>query len=197
MKALELQKERKLLFSTQDIASALSIGKASANVTASRYVKNGTLIRLKKDFYITAEKYNNLKEEELFKIANVLQTPSYVSLVSALSFYNITTQQQRNFVESVSYRRTKNFSVKEIQFTFSRLKKSMYEGFELKEGFFIAIADKAMADIVYLSSLGRYTCDFAAVDFKKINKKKVRQFLEKSNDRAISFWETLCSSYKI
>jgi len=189
-----------LFLGIDDIAAALSISRESAKVTASRYVKKGKLYRLKKDFYITPSKINTLKEEELFRIANFLQIPSYISLLSALSFYNISTQQQRNFVESVSLKRKSYIEVKNFTFTYTLIKRSMYEGFESFGGradFFIAKPDKALADIIYLSSMGRYNCDYEAVDFKKINKKNIAKYLLKSNDRAKLYWNRLCSSYKI
>lgn len=189
-----------LFLSIDDIAAALSISRESAKVTASRYVKKGKLYRLKKDFYIIPSKINTLKEEELFRIANFLQIPSYISLLSALSFYNISTQQQRNFVESVSLKRKSYIEVKNFTFTYTLIKRSMYEGFESFGGradFFIAKPDKALADIIYLSSMGRYNCDYEAVDFKKINKKNIAKYLLKSNDRAKLYWNRLCSSYKI
>ncbi len=189
-----------LFLGIDDIAAALSISRESAKVTASRYVKKGKLFRLKKDFYITPSKINTLKEEELFRIANFLQIPSYISLLSALSFYNISTQQQRNFVESVSLKRKSYIEVKNFTFTYTLIKRSMYEGFESFGGradFFIAKPDKALADIIYLSSMGRYNCDYEAVDFKKINKKNIAKYLLKSNDRAKLYWNRLCSSYKI
>jgi len=197
MKSLELNKSSKLFLSVNDIAEILSISKESAKVTASRYVKKNYLIRIKKNFYITSSKFDNLQETDLFKVANFIQTPSYVSLVSALSYYNITTQQQRDFIESVALKRTKSIIVKNISFVYSLIKNDLYEGFELNNDFFIAESNKALADIVYLFSLGRYRCDFDAIDFKKIDKKKVRAFLERTNERTKLVWEKLCLNYKI
>jgi len=197
MKSLELSKSSKLFLSVNDIAEILNISKESAKVTASRYVKKNYLIRIKKNFYITSSKFDNLQETDLLKLANFIQTPSYVSLVSALSYYNITTQQQRDFIESVALKRTKSIIVKNISFVYSLIKNDLYEGFELNNDFFIAESNKALADIVYLFSLGRYRCDFDAIDFKKIDKKKVRAFLERTNERTKLVWEKLCLNYKI
>ncbi|MGE5860643.1 MAG: type IV toxin-antitoxin system AbiEi family antitoxin domain-containing protein [Ignavibacteria bacterium] len=200
MKAFELNKSNKLFLSINDIAEILSITKESAKVSAARYVKKGYLIRLKKDFYILSGKFDNLREPDLFKIANFIQTPSYISLVSALSFYGITTQQQRNFVESIALKKTKNVTVKSISFTYSLVKKEFYEGFEYRQGrdnFFIALQDKALADIVYLFSLGRYNCDFDAIDFRKISKNNVQKLLRKTNQRTKITWDKLCANYKI
>jgi predicted transcriptional regulator of viral defense system len=197
MKKLELDKINKLFLSIKDIANILSISKESAKVTASRYADKGYLLRLKRDFYITENKFENLNEQELFRLANILQTPSYVSLTTALSYYNISTQQQRNYIESIALKRTKQFQVKKTDFHFILVKKEFYYGFVLTDNFFIATPEKALADAVYLTSLKRYNCDFDAVDFKKIDKKKIGNFILKTNLRTQKLWASLCKIYKI
>ena len=67
----------------------------------------------------------------------------------------------------------------------------------LEKQFFIAIPEKALADAVYLTSLGRYNCDFDAIDFSKLNKQKVNQIIELTNNKTKSFWNNLCKRYKI
>jgi len=197
MRAIELNNINKLIISIEDIAKTLSINKESAKVTASRYVKNGSLLRIKKDFYIAANKYENLNEKELFKIANAIQVPSYISLASALTYYNISTQQLRRIIESVTTKKTNSVKVKETSFNFILIKKNLYTGFILKDDIFIALPEKAFADIVYLSSLGRYSCDFEAIDFNKLNKNKVTEYIRVTNQRTIKYWDTICKRYKI
>ena len=197
MRAIELNNINKLIISIEDIAKVLSINKESAKVTASRYVKNGSLLRIKKDFYITANKYENLNEKELFKIANAIQVPSYISLASALTYYNISTQQLRGIIESVTTRKTNSVKAKEFSFNFILIKKNLYTGFILEDDIFIALPDKALADIVYLSSLGRYSCDFEAIDFNKLNKNKVTEYIRVTNQRTIKYWDAVCKRYKI
>lgn len=86
-----------LYFKTDDLADILGLKKESSKATCSRYVKRGIIMRLKKDFYILREKWDNLGREEFFKLANFLQVPSYISFMTALSFYEITTQVQGHF----------------------------------------------------------------------------------------------------
>jgi len=73
-------------------------------VLCSRYVGRGLFVRVKKDFYVLEENWRRLSEKDLFRLANHLQVPSYVSLGSALSFYGVSTQVRRNRVESVALR---------------------------------------------------------------------------------------------
>ncbi len=193
----KLNKNEKLILSIDDIAEILSISKESARVTANRYAKRNLLLRLKRDFYITPNKFENLKEEGLFQLANYLQVPSYVSLASALSYYNIYTQQLRGIIESIALKRTRTFVVDGIEFRFILVKKDFYTGFLTENNFFIAAPEKALADAVYLSSIGKYSLDFDAVDFSKIGKQKVSKYLKLTNKKAKTFWENICKRYGI
>ena len=197
MRTLELNNSGKLILSVEDIATLLSISRESAKVTANRYVQSKQLIRLKRNFYITPGKFEKLKEEDYFSLANMLQVPSYVSLTSALSYYNISTQQMRGIVESIGLKRTKNVITGNMKFKFLLIKKDLYSDFILKKQFFIATPEKALADAVYLTSLGKYNCDFEAIDFSKLNKQKVNQIIKLTNNKTKSFWNDLCKRYKI
>jgi predicted transcriptional regulator of viral defense system len=194
---LKLNQIQQLYFSTADIARFLNISLESARVTASRYVKKNVLVRLKRDLYLTSSRIAALTESERFRIANIIQTPSYVSLTTALSYHGLSTQQQQNFVESVALKRTKSVLVHPLTFSYSLVKEDFYDGFELRDDFFIAISEKALADAVYLTSLGRYTCDFYAIDFRRINKTKVFGFIKRTNRTTELFWEKLCENFKI
>ncbi|WP_337865039.1 hypothetical protein [Ignavibacterium sp.] len=199
MKENLLNKSNKLFLTVNDIANNLSISKESAKVAATRYVKSGSLIRLKRNLYITSEKFKGLTESELFQIANFIQVPSYISLTTALSYYGITTQQLQNIIESISLKRSKVQKVKNIQFRYYKIKNSFYTGFQINNNYFIAQPEKAFADAVYLTSIGKYSVDFESIDFKKLNSTKVAEFLETINSSSITinFWERLCKRYKI
>ncbi|MBZ0198357.1 MAG: hypothetical protein K8H86_00700, partial [Ignavibacteriaceae bacterium] len=155
------------------------------------------LIRLKRDLYILPHKFQKLSEEEFFLIANLLQTPSYITFTSALSYYNLTTQQTQNFVESAALKRTKEVKVKQMEFNFSLLKNKFYFGFERKENFFIATPAKALADSIYLTAMGKYSIDFDAVDFEKFDKSEIEDILRKSNRASNNLWQKLIKTYAL
>lgn len=197
MKAFDLVKTNKLTFTIDDLSSILSISKESAKVTASRYVKKNLLIRLKNNLYILSEKIGTLSETELFKLANLIQVPSYISFTTALSYYNISTQQLQGVIESAALKRTKSISVSNFKFYYILLKKDFYNSFILTNDFFIATPEKALADITYLVSMNRYQCDFESIDFNKIDKKKVTNIMALTNSKSINFWNNLCKRFKI
>lgn len=197
MKLKLLNKSKKIFYTIDDLAKELSISKESAKVTANRYCKSGLLIRVKRNLYITESKFKELNESDLFQIANFIEVPSYISLSTALSYFDITTQQLQNVIESISLKRTKFLFVKNIEFKFYKVKKSFYSGFGNSENFFIAQPEKAFADSVYLTSLGKYSIDFEAINFKKLNMSQINLYLKNSNSITIKFWEQLCKRYKI
>lgn len=114
MRTSEILEFKSKIFTIDDIAKQLKITLPSAKILASRYVKKGILIRLKRNYYITKLLWEKLTTEDLFEIANLLQTPSYISLTTALSYYGITTQQIRNVIESIALKRKVTFEIQEL-----------------------------------------------------------------------------------
>lgn len=191
--AQELQKLRdKEFFTTADVADVLGIKPESAWVTCSRYVKNGLFLRLKNNFYVLSESWRNISREGLLKTANYLQVPSYISFMTALSYYEVTTQVQRDFVESAATRRSVKFNVKETEFDFYKLDRRYYFGYERKRGFFIASKEKALVDAAYLSSLGKYSIDKASLDTGKLNAGEIRRILKAFPDRTSDMTAKIC-----
>ena len=169
MKLKELRKINKLYFGYEEVARILGIAEASARVSASRYVKQGLLIRLKKNMYVLEETWDKIDRKEKFQLANLGQTPSYISLTTALDYYELTTQVQRDFFESVAVKRSKEVHLNGTVFRYSKLSKSLYFGFKKEQDFFIATPEKALLDAVYLLSFGRYALDIAALDTEKFD----------------------------
>jgi predicted transcriptional regulator of viral defense system len=175
MKTRELSSINQLYFGYEDIARALKINPPSARVSASRYVKLGLLMRLKRNIYVPKERWQTTSREERFTLANLGQTPSYISLMTALDYHEITTQVQRGIIESVAVKRTKEISLNGSVFRYTKVSRALYFGFIRQQEFFIASPEKALLDAVYLMSFGRYALDFAAIDGDKLNRKEIRR----------------------
>ena len=175
MKIQAFRSIKPLFFTSQEAAQALRISRLSAVVTCHRYTKNKLLIRLKRDLYMLPEKFENLDVPKQYALANRLQVPSYISLTSALSFYEITTQVQQSFFESIAVERTKSVEIRDTVFKYFKIQKKLYFGFVKKEDFFIASPEKAFLDALYFMSLSRYRLDLDALDIKKFNLKKLKE----------------------
>jgi predicted transcriptional regulator of viral defense system len=147
-------------------------------VLCTRYIRNGFFIRLKKNFYVLTERWENFSKEDFLKISNFLQVPSYISFLTALSLYEVTTQVQRDYFESVSLKRSVRFNIEGVTFSFYKLKKKYYFDFIKKDDIFIATKEKAFIDSVYLYSFGKYKIDFSSLDLDKLDKNKIKKILK-------------------
>ncbi|HOG09703.1 MAG TPA: type IV toxin-antitoxin system AbiEi family antitoxin domain-containing protein [Smithella sp.] len=175
----ELQElSRKTCFTLEDVAQSLGMQTASARVLCSRYVRQGVLIRLKKGFYTTAWKWENLNRQDFFKIANILQVPSYISLMSALAYYEVTTQAQNNYQENICLKRSIVYNVREAVFNYVKVQARYYGDFVKTDGIFIATKEKAFVDAAYLYSFGKYKFDVDSLDMKKLDIKKLRSIIK-------------------
>jgi len=175
MKSLQLDEIRKFYFGYEDIARVLGISAASAKVTASRYVRQGLLVRLKRNIYVLRQTWNGAGREEKFLLANLGQVPSYLSLTTALDYYELTTQVQRDFFESVALKRTKKIQVDGTVFRYSKITGNLYFGFKKENGFFMATPEKALLDSFYLMSYGRYALDISALDTARFDKREIKR----------------------
>lgn len=179
MKYNDIKKINKLYFTYQDVAKILSISENSARVLCARYVKQKYLIRLKRNFYTLRERWDNITLNQRFELANILQVPSYISLMTALSFYEYTTQVQQKFVESISLYRTFAKDIEGIIFNYSKIKNDFYFGFSKKNNIFIASPEKAFIDSLYLNYLGKYNLDLSSLNLEKIDRESCENILKR------------------
>jgi predicted transcriptional regulator of viral defense system len=183
---------RKPYFTLGDVAQNFSLPLASARVLCSRYVRQGLLVRFKNNIYTTAWKWEGLTRQDLFKIANVLQVPSYISLMTALAYYDVTTQAQNNYQESVCLKRSIAYNVRESVFSYVKLQSRYYGDFIKKDGVFIATKEKAFLDAAYLFSFGKYKFDVDSLDMKKLELKKLKSLLKVYPEKTKETVKRLC-----
>ncbi len=168
----------RLYFTVEDLQDMLGIKPESARVLCTRYTKKGLFIRLKKNFYVLTEKWENLARDELLMLSNLLQVPSYVSFMTALSYYEVTTQVQRDYFECASLKRSVRFDIKGTVFDYSKLHKRYYFDFIKKGNIFIATKEKAFIDSIYLYSFGKYRIDFSSIDLDSLDKGRILDIID-------------------
>ena len=183
MRIFDLNRINKIYFGYEDISRVFGISLESAKVSACRYAGQGILIRIKRNIYMLRENWNRMDRTEKFQIANLIQVPSYVSLMSAMDYYQITTQLQQDFIESIAVKRTKEMEIEKNTFNYSKIKQELYFGFVKEKDFFIATPEKAFLDAIYLMSLGRYSLDLTSIDFKKLNTDNLEKIVVKFPDK--------------
>jgi predicted transcriptional regulator of viral defense system len=187
----------KPFFSHYDVAHELGLTLGSAEVLCTRYVKKGLLTRLKRGLYARSETLGNLDQMNLFRIANILQVPSYISLTTALAHYGICPPNQRGFYESISIKRTRAFKAGALSFYYTKIQPDLYRDFIHRDGVFIALPEKAILDCLYLASMGRYAMDGSSIDFAKVNERvlsdlsalyppRARRYFEGINEKIVA-----------
>lgn len=183
---------RNAYFTLDDVAQTLGLQPDSARVFCSRYVKNGLLVRLRNNLYTTSWKWENLTRNDFFIIANILQVPSYISLMSALAYYEVTTQAQQDYQESIGQKRTIVYNVRQAVFSYVKMQRPYYNGFVKTEGFFIATKEKAFLDAAYLYSFGKYRFDADSLDLKKLDFNKLKSMIKKYPQKTKDTVKRLC-----
>ncbi len=173
-----LNRIQKLYFGYEEISRVTGVSLPSARVTACRYVKYNLLVRVKRGVYMLRKKWESMSREEEFIIANIIQTPSYVSLFSALGYYELTTQVQRRYVESIGLNRSLEKEVEAGSFLYFKIRKDFYREFIREKDFFIATPEKAFVDSLYLKSLGCYNFDISSVDLSGLNRERIAKIVE-------------------
>lgn len=194
MKVPRLRAISKLFLSLDDVARVLRISRDSAKVFCSRHVKSGELLRLKRGWYILRERWEHLTPQERFQVGNLLQVPSYISLMTVLSHDEVTTQVQQGFVESVAIYRTKEVRIGQVLFRYAKVAPPLYFGFVKQDGYFIATPEKAFVDCLYLASLHRYHIDWASVALQRLRRQEIQQMLKRYPVTTRKLWSARWTS---
>lgn len=136
-----------------------------------------------------------IDENALFEIANRLYSPSYVSLESALSYYQIIPEAVYG-ITSVSTRRTYSYSTQLGKFQYRTIKPSIFFGYQIvtfnSKAFKIADMEKAVLDFFYLHPNLKSESDIISLRFnveafrQKSNRKKLQNYLRKFAKNALS-----------
>ena len=164
-----------------------------ANVTTlknnlTNWLKKGYIERLKRDLYACVEP---ILESEIpdFYVANRLYTPSYVSLETALSLYNIIPEIAAQ-VTSVTTKPSREFKNRHGVFIYRSCRKRAFTGYRIVayEGYKVLIADeeKALVDFLYFKQRQGLSIDFEEERFdaeilKGIEWKKAEEYAERFN----------------
>jgi predicted transcriptional regulator of viral defense system len=121
-------------------------------------------------YYILADRA--MDEVALFRVANKIYEPSYVSLESALAYYDVIPETVLG-VTSVSSRKTKQYESAWGVFSYRSVKPQYMIGYQVIENspgskFKIACLEKALLDYLYLNSKIQSFADFEELRWNRI-----------------------------
>ncbi|QTE22299.1 type IV toxin-antitoxin system AbiEi family antitoxin domain-containing protein [Polaribacter cellanae] len=127
----------------------------SPNDKISELIKNEELISIRRGLYIAGPE-TDLPTPEPFLIANHLRGPSYVSLESALSYWNIIPERAYE-ISSVTIKSSKLYKTPVGRFSYKQLKTPYYSygiknvQYSPKQTILIASPEKALCDKIVLT----------------------------------------------
>ena len=177
------------IFSLRDIRNVFpDANVATLKNNLTNWLKKGYIERLKRDLYACVEP---ILESEIpdFYVANRLYTPSYVSLETALSLYNIIPEIAAQ-VTSVTTKPSREFKNRHGVFIYRSCRKRAFTGYRIVayEGYKVLIADeeKALVDFLYFKQRQGLSIDFDEERFdaeilKGIEWKKAEEYAERFN----------------
>lgn len=163
MRYLDFREQFKnfLVFSLSDIKKA---DPSFHRQRLNEWQDKGYIKKIINEYYIFAG--SGRSELDLFIIANKIYGPSYVSLESALSYYNLIPEGVYS-VTSVTSRTTRNFSSKIALFSYRKIKPELLFGYRIVnhrgQGFKMAEIEKSLLDYFYLSPQLKSEDDFREI----------------------------------
>jgi predicted transcriptional regulator of viral defense system len=168
-------KEKNLpLFSRLDVTRVFGVTPIAAKFLLHRYAKKKFITRVKRGLYTFAGE----SSVPTPYLANKLYEPSYVSLEFALSYHRVIPETVYE-ITSVSTKKTQRFQAMNKTFSYRRIKKEAFTGYETaRQGaftFFIADPEKAFVDLAYLKTI-RQKNVLDRFDKKRINKAKALRY---------------------
>jgi len=129
----------------------------------------GYIIKLRNRYYCFSDQ--QIDESFLFFTANEIYPPSYVSLESAMSYYGFIPEGVFQ-ITSCSTLKTKSFETSVGNFSFRRIKPSLFFGYQLKQWgghrYAIATPEKTLIDYLYLHPEINETDDIDALRWNAI-----------------------------
>lgn len=139
-------------FETKELRLILGADFGSTTlVNLKNWVRKGHLVMLRRGLYVVSE---DVQEIDSMAFATKIYQPSYVSMETALSFYGIIPEAVFA-ITSVTTRKTKSFKTPKGTFSYQKIKKDAFGGYETKRNgkfsFNFALPEKAIVDFLYLN----------------------------------------------
>ncbi len=185
MRFLELKEkiQDQIIFTTNDIK------KFDGSFSLQRlteWQKKGYIKKITKCYYIFSD--YKIREEDLFVFANRIYQPSYISLESALRYYNFIPEGVFS-ITSVSTRKTNKIMPSIANFHYRAIKPTIFFGYQVLgsgfKKFKIATPEKAIIDYFYLNTNFKTESDFKSLRINKdLFQEKVKlSFLKEMMER--------------
>ena len=148
-----IEAEQKLLalkqpvLQTRDVSACLNIPHAQASKIVDRLAKAGRFVRLMRGKWATTTQLDPLILPEYLTVP----FPSYISLQTALFYHGMISQIPQT-IYAVSLARTHQYATPFGNISIHHLQPDFFFGFEIMNQIKIATPEKALIDVLYLTS---------------------------------------------
>lgn len=166
----ELHATGKAFFTLADLEKMTGLGRDSLYVALNRWLKRGVLERAKRGVYVVPGGGAGLEV-----IAGQLYFPSYLSYESALSRLGVLNLVPHSLTFA-TIRKTKAVEIIGRRVDYRRIKEELFFGFEPGDGFYIAGAEKALLDLLYMETLGKASLPLEEMDFGSLSRKTLEEY---------------------
>lgn len=159
-------------FTTKDVQDVLEIQAESARVLCARYTKKRIFLRLKRDLYVFKEVFLHLEKADFLKLSSLIQNHTYLSFATALAYYRMLPGLS-HLTEAVSFTRSLEKQVGHHSWNYHKLPKKLFFSYHEVNGLVLATPEKALLDLLYLYSLGRYSIDLKRINLEALSLEKL------------------------
>ena len=179
LKRLEVEEKLKSLnlevFTPQEFKGVFGVSQNTASIFITTNINSGLFLKLRNGFYMLKDSHPSHNF-----IANKLYQPSYVSLGTALSHYNIIPEVVYA-ITSITTKPTREFATPMGVFSYQSIKKKAFTGYGLQQigrnKVLIAEAEKALADYLYFVDLKKISLNDRLV-LRNINRTKLLAYVK-------------------
>lgn len=167
-------------FQQQKVFSTLDIAKEWPEFHYANLINwqaKGYIIKIRNTWYAFADALNT--ETDLYFVANRLHKPSYISLETALRFYNFIPEMVFS-VTSVTTLKPASWNTPVGHFSYRTMKPELFFGYQLSDtspAFLIADPEKTLLDMLYFNSRLSEIPDFEAL---RLNREAVMAIIRQN-----------------
>jgi len=157
-------------FTLADLERILGQPRPVLYVTLHRLVRDQVLVRLRRGVYQAA-----FQAQALPRVANLLVYPSYLSFESALAQHGILSQLPYS-LSFATWRRSRRLTLGETVVFFHQLKRSLFFGYTLADGMYLAEPEKAVLDTCYLAARGLASLALDELNLASLDADRLRTY---------------------
>lgn len=194
-------------FELGEVCQITSNSESQLHNQLSQWTRQGKLVRLRKGKYLLGSQYRKFTPSTYY-ISNYLVRPSYVSLTTALQYYDLIPEAV-GIVQAVTPKHGREWANDLGRFEYRSIKQDRFYGYRedildsipAQNRFFIAEPEKAILDLMYLRN-GEWSNEritemrfqsLGSIDLNKLRKYS-RKFASAKIERAVDNFTEVYSS---